>query len=38
MHASMNGHEEVLKVLFSAGAQVDLQDKVRITLAVLAFQ
>ena len=28
MYASMKGHEEVVRVLLSAGAKVDLRDKV----------
>ena len=31
MLASQNGHHEVVKVLLSAGAKVDLQDKVSFT-------
>ena len=30
MLASQNGHEEVVKMLLSAGAEVDLKDKVSI--------
>ena len=31
MEASQNGHEEVVRILLSAGANVDLQDKVSST-------
>ena len=31
MRASENGHEEVVRMLLSAGANVDLQDEVSIT-------
>ena len=31
MRASENGHEEVVRILLSAGANVDLQDKVSST-------
>ena len=31
MRASRNGHEEVVRILLSAGAKVDLQDKVSST-------
>ena len=32
MSASMNGHKEAVKVLLSAGAKVDLLDRVRSVL------
>ena len=38
MYTSIRGHKEVVKLLLSADAQVDLQDKVRITYAVLNYQ
>ena len=31
MRASESGHEEVVRILLSAGAKVDLQDKVSST-------
>ena len=31
MRASENGHEEVVRILLSAGAKVDLQDRVSST-------
>ena len=35
MWASSNGHSDAIKVLLSAGAQIDLQDKVRHSICVL---
>ena len=35
MEASSNGHSDAIKVLLSAGAQIDLQDKVRRSICVL---
>ena len=35
MWASSRGHSDAIKVLLSAGAQIDLQDKVRRSICVL---